>query len=179
MHISFIRSSDYDEWTVEQAMRMIHGGNKKARYYFQSQGIALEGVSKYNTASAKAYKHELNHLASGKVCEERPVVSSKELKLIDNSQIIPINTTNSVKTNSTDLGNTLSHNKKSNQKGLGGIKAVKLDQPLKEAKEVNPSLLHKESETYKSNTSSFIYLNNANNQTGPNLLSQSLQSRYI
>ena len=44
VHITFVRSTDLDEWTSEQLCAMTMGGNGKARAYFKKHGEQGGGV---------------------------------------------------------------------------------------------------------------------------------------
>lgn len=61
-HISFVRSTDLDEWTEQHLARMILGGNSKARAFFRSRGVAedAQGREKYGSKAAVAYKAALD-----------------------------------------------------------------------------------------------------------------------
>jgi len=65
-HISFVRSTDLDEWTEQHLARMILGGNSKARVFFRSRGVPedAQGREKYGSKAAAAYKAALDKSTS-------------------------------------------------------------------------------------------------------------------
>mmetsp|Transcript_9446 Transcript_9446/g.30166 ORF Transcript_9446/g.30166 Transcript_9446/m.30166 type:complete len:419 (+) Transcript_9446:120-1376(+) len=61
-HLTFVRSVDMDEWTVEQLEAMKVGGNGKARAYFRENGMRdlhQRQDFKYKSVTAKTYKNKL------------------------------------------------------------------------------------------------------------------------
>lgn len=65
-HISFVRSTDLDEWTEAHLARLIVGGNSKARVFFRSRGVPedAQGREKYGSKAAAAYKQALDKSTS-------------------------------------------------------------------------------------------------------------------
>ncbi|QIX00497.1 hypothetical protein AMS68_006014 [Peltaster fructicola] len=64
VHISFVRSTNLDQWQWEQLRRMKVGGNESATKYFQSHGGSAALASKdpkvkYTSNAANKYKDEL------------------------------------------------------------------------------------------------------------------------
>jgi hypothetical protein len=61
-HISFVRSTDLDEWNSALIARMIIGGNSKAKAFFRSRGVPEDasGRSKYQSKAAEMYKRALD-----------------------------------------------------------------------------------------------------------------------
>jgi ADP-ribosylation factor GTPase-activating protein 2/3 len=64
VHISFVRSTNLDQWQWEQLRRMKVGGNESAKVFFQRNGggAALgskDAKVKYTSATAVKYKEEL------------------------------------------------------------------------------------------------------------------------
>ncbi|KAM0706038.1 hypothetical protein Q7P35_007398 [Cladosporium inversicolor] len=64
VHISFVKSTNLDQWQWEQLRRMKTGGNESATKYFQSHGGAAALASKdpkqkYTSNAANKYKDEL------------------------------------------------------------------------------------------------------------------------
>jgi len=67
VHLSFVRSAVLDGWEPDQAWRMVHGGNEKARKFFKAHGISDMDISrKYATTAAKQYKQQLDKIVAGK-----------------------------------------------------------------------------------------------------------------
>lgn len=64
VHISFVRSTELDEWKPEQAQRMAMGGNGPAREYFKQHGCT-DVKSRYTTTAAQMYKTRLDKLCAG------------------------------------------------------------------------------------------------------------------
>ena len=69
VHLSFVRSANMDQWTLEQMQMMRYGGNKAAKEYFRSRGISeLSGDNgyerKYNSSAARQYNAKLKKLVA-------------------------------------------------------------------------------------------------------------------
>lgn len=65
VHLTFVRSTDLDEWTQRQIDAMKLGGNGNAKTFFRKQGYTdFEGKSeaKYKSKAAISYKAELKKL---------------------------------------------------------------------------------------------------------------------
>jgi ADP-ribosylation factor GTPase-activating protein 2/3 len=65
-HISFVRSTDLDEWLNHQIARMVIGGNSKAKSFFRSRGVPddASGRTKYQSKAAEMYKRALDNAVS-------------------------------------------------------------------------------------------------------------------
>ncbi|CAK4072507.1 unnamed protein product [Aphanomyces euteiches] len=61
VHVSFVRSTDMDEWTEEQLLLMQLGGNGEARNFFKQHGVTdmMNIDEKYKTKAATLYKAQL------------------------------------------------------------------------------------------------------------------------
>ena len=63
VHISFVRSTVLDRWTVDQLLQMVVGGNAACSSYFKSKGWTDEGTdnhqAKYTSKAATQYKQHL------------------------------------------------------------------------------------------------------------------------
>ncbi|KAK1069534.1 ADP-ribosylation factor GTPase activating protein, ER-Golgi transport [Friedmanniomyces endolithicus] len=64
VHISFVRSTNLDQWQWEQLRRMKVGGNESATKYFQTHGgsaalASKDSKQKYTSNAANKYKDEL------------------------------------------------------------------------------------------------------------------------
>eukprot|EP00505_MAST-04D_sp_SCG-Rhode-Island_P000747 Stramenopile-MAST_4_protein_747 len=65
VHVTFVRSCDMDSWTPSQMAVMKHGGNKRARDFFNSHGWSEQRSSldliqkKYHSTAAKLYRQKL------------------------------------------------------------------------------------------------------------------------
>ncbi|OQR84835.1 ADP-ribosylation factor GTPase-activating protein [Achlya hypogyna] len=61
VHVSFVRSTDMDEWTEEQLLTMQLGGNNEARKFFKQHGVTdmMNIDEKYKTKAATLYKAQL------------------------------------------------------------------------------------------------------------------------
>ncbi|CAK4031969.1 arf gtpase-activating [Lecanosticta acicola] len=64
VHISFVRSTNLDQWQWDQLRRMKVGGNESATKYFQSHGgsaalASKDPKTKYTSNAANKYKDEL------------------------------------------------------------------------------------------------------------------------
>jgi len=95
VHITFVRSTDLDEWTQEQLAAMTLGGNGPARAYFKKNGIQdmhTKTEKKYASKAAKGYKDYLKSAVSagsegsvvGEIVEE-----TNDLNLVKESSDIP------------------------------------------------------------------------------------------
>eukprot|EP00331_Platyophrya_macrostoma_P016948 CAMPEP_0176467928 /NCGR_PEP_ID=MMETSP0127-20121128/38738_1 /TAXON_ID=938130 /ORGANISM="Platyophrya macrostoma, Strain WH" /LENGTH=209 /DNA_ID=CAMNT_0017861297 /DNA_START=51 /DNA_END=677 /DNA_ORIENTATION=+ len=58
VHISFMRSTELDEWKPEEARRMAIGGNGPAREFFKQHGCT-DAKNRYTTIAAQMYKKRL------------------------------------------------------------------------------------------------------------------------
>ncbi|KDO27781.1 hypothetical protein SPRG_07380 [Saprolegnia parasitica CBS 223.65] len=61
VHVSFVRSTDMDEWTEDQLLTMQLGGNNEARKFFKQHGVTdmMNIDEKYKTKAATLYKAQL------------------------------------------------------------------------------------------------------------------------
>lgn len=63
VHISFVRSTVLDRWTVDQLLSMVVGGNEACHSWFKSKGWTDEGntnhEAKYTSKAAVSYKQHL------------------------------------------------------------------------------------------------------------------------
>ncbi|KAJ9302308.1 hypothetical protein DTO271G3_1174 [Paecilomyces variotii] len=69
VHISFVRSTNLDQWQWEQLRLMKVGGNESATKYFQSHGgsaalASKDSKVKYTSSAATKYKEELKRRAA-------------------------------------------------------------------------------------------------------------------
>lgn len=74
VHISFVRSTNLDQWTWEQLRTMKVGGNESATKYFQSHGgtaalASKDANTKYTSNAASKYKDELKRRAAADALE--------------------------------------------------------------------------------------------------------------
>jgi ADP-ribosylation factor GTPase-activating protein 2/3 len=68
VHLTFVRSCDLDEFTVEQLQRMTVGGNANALQFFKAHGVSetqMGSEKKYTTKAAQEYRKHLDKLVSG------------------------------------------------------------------------------------------------------------------
>ena len=61
-HISFVRSTELDKWSLRQLAKMGHGGNKKARDFFRAHGC-LNSID-YSSSICERYRSELDQLVN-------------------------------------------------------------------------------------------------------------------
>ena len=72
VHLTFVRSTDLDEWTQRQIDAMKLGGNGNAKTFFRKQGYTdFEGKSeaKYKSKAATSYKAELKKLVDAEAAK--------------------------------------------------------------------------------------------------------------
>ncbi|KAI9728069.1 MAG: ADP-ribosylation factor GTPase activating protein, ER-Golgi transport [Cirrosporium novae-zelandiae] len=74
VHISFVRSTNLDQWQWDQLRLMKVGGNESATKYFQSHGgsaalASKDPKTKYNSQTATKYKEELKRRAAADAAE--------------------------------------------------------------------------------------------------------------
>jgi hypothetical protein len=77
-HISFVRSTELDDWTTSQLQRMVLGGNGKARAFFRQHGI-MDGTKlelKYKSRAAEIYRQNLT--AACENVEEKSLILELE-----------------------------------------------------------------------------------------------------
>jgi len=94
VHITFVRSSILDNWTEDQILHMIAGGNAKAKDFFKQRGWIDEGADrrkeKYTSKIATLYKMQLEkemRLASvGQFLDSPTSDPQASPKHLDNSQ---------------------------------------------------------------------------------------------
>lgn len=66
VHVSFMRSTELDEWKPEEARRMAAGGNGPARDYFKQHGCS-DAKGRYTTIAAQMYKKRLDKICAGDI----------------------------------------------------------------------------------------------------------------
>lgn len=59
VHISFMRSAELDSWQPEEALRMVFGGNGRARQFFKQHGYT-DFKTIYSTSFAQMYRKRLD-----------------------------------------------------------------------------------------------------------------------
>jgi ADP-ribosylation factor GTPase-activating protein 2/3 len=77
VHVSFMRSTELDEWKPEEARRMAVGGNSAARDFFKQHGCT-DAKNRYNTIAAQMYKKRLDKICAGERLGIDRVPSSME-----------------------------------------------------------------------------------------------------
>ncbi|KAF8412563.1 hypothetical protein HHK36_000531 [Tetracentron sinense] len=72
VHISFVRSTNLDSWTLEQLKMMTFGGNNRAQVFFKQHGWTDGGriEAKYTSRAAELYKQILSKEVAKSVAEE-------------------------------------------------------------------------------------------------------------
>jgi len=82
VHLTFVRSSDLDEWTQRQIDAMRLGGNGNARSYFRKHGFTdLYGgktEKKYKSKAAVSYRAELAKLVNAEAVRRGETISGEE-----------------------------------------------------------------------------------------------------
>lgn len=67
VHVSFVRSTVLDSWTIDQMRLMKVGGNQNASEFFRQHGLAIntaqDAPARYNSRVAQQYKEKLKRLA--------------------------------------------------------------------------------------------------------------------
>eukprot|EP00359_Climacostomum_virens_P000134 CAMPEP_0204898864 /NCGR_PEP_ID=MMETSP1397-20131031/1524_1 /ASSEMBLY_ACC=CAM_ASM_000891 /TAXON_ID=49980 /ORGANISM="Climacostomum Climacostomum virens, Strain Stock W-24" /LENGTH=268 /DNA_ID=CAMNT_0052066751 /DNA_START=1286 /DNA_END=2092 /DNA_ORIENTATION=+ len=58
-HISFVRSSEYDKWSLRQLAKIEAGGNKRAKEFFRQHGFP--GTVDFSSSAAERWRHELTN----------------------------------------------------------------------------------------------------------------------
>ena len=79
VHLTFVRSTDLDEWTQKQIDAMRIGGNGNARAFFRKHGISdmhTKIEKKYNSKAAAAYRAELKNLVNAEARKRGEVVEA-------------------------------------------------------------------------------------------------------
>jgi len=59
VHISFVRSLKMDKWKLKEIKQMELGGNKRAREYFEENGMSKDGRPDHEAAPHARWKMEL------------------------------------------------------------------------------------------------------------------------
>jgi hypothetical protein len=57
-HLSFVRSSEYDKWSLRQLAKLEAGGNKRAREFFRQHGFA--GAVDFSSSAAERWRNDLS-----------------------------------------------------------------------------------------------------------------------
>jgi len=94
VHITFVRSSILDNWTEDQMLHMIAGGNAKAKDFFKQRGWIDEGADrrkeKYTSKIATLYKMQLEKemrlVSIGQFLDSPTSDPQPSPKNLDNSQ---------------------------------------------------------------------------------------------
>ncbi|KAI9178223.1 hypothetical protein LWI28_024039 [Acer negundo] len=78
VHISFVRSTNLDSWSVEQLKMMMFGGNNRAQAFFKQHGWSDGGKieAKYTSRAADLYRQILSKEVSKSMAEEASLPSS-------------------------------------------------------------------------------------------------------
>ena len=83
VHLTFVRSTDLDEWTQKQIDAMRIGGNGNARAFFRKHGISdmhTKIEKKYNSKAAAAYRAELKNLVNAEARKRGEVIEAASTK---------------------------------------------------------------------------------------------------
>jgi hypothetical protein len=89
VHITFVKSSDFDKWSIERLKRMMAGGNDRAGEFFRKHGCRNKGgrcdiLKKYSSKAARMYKTHLDKEAKKISFEFTPSPKgSPKLKTLD------------------------------------------------------------------------------------------------
>ncbi|KAK0589004.1 hypothetical protein LWI29_008387 [Acer saccharum] len=78
VHISFVRSTNLDSWSVEQLKMMMFGGNNRAQAFFKQHGWTDGGKieAKYTSRAADLYRQILSKEVAKSMAEEASLPSS-------------------------------------------------------------------------------------------------------
>ncbi|KAK4802893.1 hypothetical protein SAY86_001096 [Trapa natans] len=78
VHISFVRSTNLDSWSLDQLKMMTFGGNNRAHVFFKQHGWNDGGKieSKYTSRAAELYKQTLSKEVSKSMAEDVGLPSS-------------------------------------------------------------------------------------------------------
>ncbi|XP_023007586.1 probable ADP-ribosylation factor GTPase-activating protein AGD8 [Cucurbita maxima] len=78
VHVSFVRSTNLDSWTVEQLKTMSFGGNNRAQVFFKQHGWSDGGKieAKYTSRAAELYRQLLSKEVAKSMAEEMALPSS-------------------------------------------------------------------------------------------------------
>lgn len=108
VHITFVKSSNLDKWTINNLRRFKLGGNHKAREYFlKNNGKQFLNTSnvdarlKYTSSVAKRYKEHLDHKVQKDV-EQHPSELVFVEEDLENGNSTDSSSLNGSKTNSVD-----------------------------------------------------------------------------
>jgi len=86
VHLTFVRSTDLDEWTQRQMDAMRLGGNGNAREFFRKHNFTdLYGgkaEKKYTSKAATAYKAELKKLVDAAAAKRGDIVAGGDVKVV-------------------------------------------------------------------------------------------------
>jgi ADP-ribosylation factor GTPase-activating protein 2/3 len=93
VHVSFMRSTELDEWKPEEARRMAAGGNGAARDFFKQHGCT-DAKNRYSTIAAQMYKKRLDKICAGERVGIDRVPSSLEERQGSDWHQSPITPTN-------------------------------------------------------------------------------------
>jgi len=82
-HISFVRSTTFDQWSEHNLKKMIVGGNARAAEYFSKYGLRISKSKShtdfYDSKVAKRYKEQIEKDASAMTLGASPKLSPKKL----------------------------------------------------------------------------------------------------
>jgi len=99
-HISFVRSTTFDQWSEHNLKKMIAGGNSRAFEYFSKYGLRVSKskshVDFYDSKVAKRYKEQLEKDAKALLLSPTPKTSPKRSN-IDNLNMLMGNIKQQVK----------------------------------------------------------------------------------
>jgi ADP-ribosylation factor GTPase-activating protein 2/3 len=80
VHITFVRSTELDEWGNEQLERMVQGGNGKAKAFFRQHGVAdtAKPETKYKSRAAEMYKANLTAAVNSALSGKTPAAKEED-----------------------------------------------------------------------------------------------------
>jgi hypothetical protein len=88
VNFSFVRSCNFDKWTIKQLKQMELGGNLNAIKYFEANKLFTNGQHDFTLPLAAKYRQELSKLAESSVPSKKIIVPDEARPTTDTKNAV-------------------------------------------------------------------------------------------